>query len=344
MVVLAVLVVEELVVVVHEELVVVDVLEVVVLLDDTVLVLVLDVVVVAVLDVVLVLVELVVLLLEDAPPAREDGAPGAAAARARMAAQQAEGFFWDMGREAQLERAHGVSFPAEEALSRQAEALEAGAEALAAAGAVVVRLDCRAPLAELLEAANSRADALVFGAPVDPARPGAVEVGEMARPEVDEATGAPHFPPRVAGLQVLGHLAGFCPVAWRRSGGALVPGDAACAAEWHGLLYLCAGEAERAAAPETDGEPLADLPEAKPGEITGALREGAAESEADIREQAAKPANDELPPLFVSKRNRQPAICITSPLLRAWGWPSRRVPLRMVAIEASLRFGWQQRN
>lgn len=46
-------------------------------------------------------------------------------------------------------------------------------------------------------------------------------------------------------------------------------------------------EAARAAQPASDGP--ADLPEAKPGEVTAALREGAAESEQHIREAVAGP-------------------------------------------------------
>ncbi|MBP1180014.1 hypothetical protein [Methylobacterium sp. PvR107] len=66
-------------------------------------------------------------------------------------------------------------------------------------------------------------------------------------------------------------------------------------------------DAARAATPETAADPVAELPEAKPGEITGALREGNAESEAHIREQAAKPASDELPPAAPARAQQKAA-------------------------------------
>lgn len=127
--------------------------------------------------------------------------------------------------------------------------------------------------------------------------------GKDAQPKHVEQTAAPAGPAPTPGIPLDEALARFeeAKAKWSGKGRkpkAMVEAQAALdAAQAEVDARLAAeGEAERAAAPETNGEPLADLPEAKPGEITGALREGAAESEADIREQAAKPANDELPP------------------------------------------------
>ena len=66
-------------------------------------------------------------------------------------------------------------------------------------------------------------------------------------------------------------------------------------------------EAAKTAHNAAETNEIADLPEAKPGEITGALREGNADSEAHIRDQAAKPANDELPPSAPSRGQQKAA-------------------------------------
>jgi hypothetical protein len=66
-------------------------------------------------------------------------------------------------------------------------------------------------------------------------------------------------------------------------------------------------EAAKSAHNAAETDPLADKPEAKPGEITEALREGNAGSEAHIRDQAAKPANDELPPAAPSRGQQKAA-------------------------------------
>lgn len=68
-------------------------------------------------------------------------------------------------------------------------------------------------------------------------------------------------------------------------------------------------EAARAAeqpAQEGEGEGPADLPEAKPGEVTEAMREGAAESEAHIREQVAGPGAPSPPPADPAAATEKP--------------------------------------
>ena len=194
------------------------------------------------------LVPTVVLILEDSAP---EGIEGVAASVGRERTEHAKeaGFFYNLGREAALEREKNVQYPFDEARKLQSAALAPGSTLctqLAAAGCHILRLDARMKLAELVEAAAARVDPLIYGKQLDGGENGAPIFGAskfegfMAPPLLGALA---DDEPEAQGLEVFGHLKNFCPVTWRREG-SLVPGRPEFMARWRGLLYSCKGEAE----------------------------------------------------------------------------------------------------
>ena len=109
------------------------------------------------------LVPTVVIILDDEAPEGDEAAP-AAVGRQRTERAKEAGFFYNLGRETELERMTGVQYPFEEARDLQSQALAPGGALcaqLSEAGAVILRLNARLPLAELVEAAAARVDPLV---------------------------------------------------------------------------------------------------------------------------------------------------------------------------------------
>ena len=104
------------------------------------------------------LVPTVVLILDDEAPEGVDDAP-AAIGRQRTERAKEAGFFYNLGRETELERVTGVEYPFEAARNLQSEVLAPGGAMcaqLSEAGCVILRLNARMPLAELVEAATAR--------------------------------------------------------------------------------------------------------------------------------------------------------------------------------------------
>ena len=191
------------------------------------------------------LVPTVVLILDD-EPAGEEG-EDACVGRGRTDEAKESGFFYNLGREALLERDTGVMFPFNEARDLQSAHLAPGSALctqLTDAGAKVLRLSGRMRLAELVEAAAARIDPLIYGKDLDvPDGPllGATKIDSYEPSSVLGTVSDAGEPVAEAeGMQVLGHLKGFCPVTWRRSR-AFVPGRPEFVARWRGLLYLFKG-------------------------------------------------------------------------------------------------------
>jgi len=194
------------------------------------------------------LVPTVVLVLDDVAPAGVDGAP-ASVGRLRTEHAKEAGFFFNLGREAALEREMGLQYPFDEACRLQSEALaETGVlcQQLAEAGAVVVRLDARLRLAELVEMAAARVDPFVYRKPQATGQKvlGATKIeGFAPHAKLGDKSDSANQLPEPQGLQIFGHLKKFCAVTWRRQG-KLVPGREQFMANWRGLLYCFKGEAE----------------------------------------------------------------------------------------------------
>jgi hypothetical protein len=131
----------------------------------------------------------------------------------------------------------------------QSEALaETGVlcQQLAEAGAVVVRLDARLRLAELVEMAAARVDPFVYRKPQATGQKvlGATKIeGFAPHAKLGDKSDSANQLPEPQGLQIFGHLKKFCAVTWRRQG-KLVPGREQFMANWRGLLYCFKGEAE----------------------------------------------------------------------------------------------------
>ena len=171
--------------------------------------------------------------------------------RQRCDASKKSGFMYELGREAELERTKGVSYPFEEAYALQSEALRDGGALcteLAAAGCCIVRLDARIQLEELIEAAAARVDPFVYAKSLESSGANLLGASRIegfvpAAPYVG-GVGPDGLPAAEAeGLQVFGYLKNLCPVTWRREG-KLVPGRPDFVARWRGLLYACKGEAQ----------------------------------------------------------------------------------------------------
>ncbi len=130
--------------------------------------------------------------------------------------------------------------------------------------------------------------------------------GKDAQPKQDEAKGdqlPPHVPTRGISLdEARKQLEAYLDASNRR-------GKAGRKPEEQKRLEEQVKQAEAAAA-----DPLADKPEAEPGDITGALREGNAASEQHIREHSAKPAKDELPPAAPSRGQQKAAVALDDEL------------------------------
>ena len=194
------------------------------------------------------LVPTVVLVLDDVAPEGVEDAP-ASVGRERTEHAKEAGFFFNLGREAALEREKGVQYPFDEACMLQSQALAPDGvlcQQLTEAGALVVRLDARLKLAELVEAAAARVDPLVYGKPPvsDGKVLGATKIeGFAPHTKLGDKGDDGAELPEPQGLQVFGHLKSFCPVTWRRKS-KLVPGRPEFVAQWRGLLYCFKGEAE----------------------------------------------------------------------------------------------------
>ena len=192
------------------------------------------------------LVPTVVVVLDDMAP---EGDEEASVGRSRTDKDKASGFFFDLGREASLEREMKVEYPFVEARDLQSIALAKDGTVcsqLQEAGCVVVRLDARMRAEEMAEAAAARIDPLVYGrdAEVEDGEVlyGGSKVADFNQPPLLGANPPEDFV-EAEGMDVYGHLRTFCPVTWRREG-ALVPGRQDCVGRWRGLLYWCKGERE----------------------------------------------------------------------------------------------------
>jgi len=197
------------------------------------------------------LVPTLVLILEDSAPEGDESAP-ASVGRERTEHAKEAGFFYNLGRETELERQTGVQYPFDEARELQSAALAPDAplcKQLKEAGCEILRLNARMPLAELVEAAAARVDPLVYGKVPAPDEVGKV-LGASKVEGFEEppllGTAEDGSEVDAHGMHVYGHLKVFCPVTWRRQG-KLVPGRKDFVATWRGLIYRCKGEAELSA-------------------------------------------------------------------------------------------------